>query len=183
MVDTPLHPSTVPDIVTSLLTTDKELASDAEKRINQYLADSSKSPKDHAYLANVIDIIYGKVAEIKDLRDKLKETVDDFSGINEEGALVVGTLLTAILKSGDIPSMAIYSGAMAAAIKLAFKGAKLWYKNGKRAKLEEETNDALTHAAGEASKIFKDTYPESTVIEVHPESIRSKAMSYALSAF
>lgn len=175
-----LDPSTAPDVIITLLSADKKLASDAENRL-QELFKNAKG-QDLAYFSNVLFVIHGKVAEIEALQTKMADEVAGFESINEEGALVVGTLATALTQMGNIALMTALAGTVAAAIKVVFSFVKFYNKNKRRKALQTGTNEALQQATTECVKIYNETYKPSKVIQVPQElrdALKEKAVSHA----
>ncbi len=178
-----LDPSTVPDVIISLISSDKKLASDAENRLQHLLA-NAKSAQDSAYFSNVLFVIHGKVAEVEALQTKMTDEVNDFESMNEEGALVVGTLATALTQMGNIALMTALAGTVAAAIKAGFSIFKLRYKNARRKDLEKGTHEALKQATTECVKIYNEAYKPSEEMKVTGlESLSVKAAFHAKSIF
>jgi hypothetical protein len=151
-----LDPASVPDVIISLMSTDKKLAADADGRLQELLK-NAKAP-DVAYFSNVLFVIKGKVAEIEALQAKMTDRVAAFESINEEGALVIGTLATALTQLGDIALMTALAGATAAGIKLVFSAAKFVYKNQRRNDLEAGTHESLTQATNECVGFYNAAY-------------------------
>jgi hypothetical protein len=177
-----LDPATVPDVIITLISADKKLATDAENRL-QNLFTNAKG-QDLAYFSNALFVIHGKVAEIEALQAKMTDEVKDFESINEEGALVVGTLATALTQMGNIALMAALAGTVAAAIKAVFSLTKLRYKNMRRKDLETGTHEVLNRATTECVKIYNEAYKPSVEIKVPDEllqTLRKKAAFLAKS--
>ena len=180
MVELPLYPETIPDVVTALISTDQASSKKTDQMLEKVLADSSNYAKAHSYMTNVVFVVRGKVAEINDLGGRLKARADDVDAINEEAIVVSGTLITALTQSGNIPLMAIYSGFFAALSKIGFKLAKAGYRDWwLKAKLEKGTNEALAEATREATKIFNDAYHENRSTEHVIKTLQVKAKSVA----
>jgi hypothetical protein len=178
-----LDAATVPDVIITLLSTDKQLASDAENRLQELLT-NAKSPQDSAYFSNALFIIHGKVAEVEALQAKMTDEVNNFQSINEEGALVIGTLATALTQLGNIALMTALAGTVAAAIKAVFSLTKLLYKNARRKDLEMGTHEVLTRATTECVKIYNEAYKPREEIKVPPglaETLSKKALFLAKS--
>jgi hypothetical protein len=177
-----LNPDTVPDVIISLLSADKKLASDAENRL-QELFTKAKSQQESAYLSNALFVIHGKVAEVEALQAKMTDEVNNFQSINEEGALVVGTLATALTQMGNIVLMTALAGTAAAAIKAVFSFIKLRYKNARRKDLETGTHEVLEQATTECVKIYNEAYKPSEEIDVTGllETLSKKAAFHAKS--
>jgi len=159
-----LDPATVPDVIITLLSADKKLASDAENRLQELLTNAKS--QDSAYFSNALFVIHGKVAEIEALQAKMTDEVNNFQAINEEGALVVGTLATALTQMGNIVLMTTLAGTVAAAIKAVFSLTKLRYKNARRKDLETGTHEVLKQATTECVKIYNEAYKPGEEIKV-----------------
>lgn len=160
-----LNPATVQDVIITLFSADKKLASDAENRLQELLK-NAKSQQDSAYFSNALFVIHGKVAEIEALQTKMTDEVNNFQSINEEGALVIGTLATALTQMGNIVLMTALAGTVAAAIKVVFSFTKLHYKNARRKDLETGTKEILKQATTECVNIYNEAYKPSEEINM-----------------
>lgn len=180
MVELPLYPETIPDVVTALLSTDQDVSKKTEQMLEKSLADSAKDPKATSYMSNVVFLVRGKVAEVEDLGARLKARADDFDGINEDALVVVGTLITAITQSGNVPLMAVYSGVFAEGRKILFKAVKGLYRDWwLKGILEKGTNEALLRATREGTAIYNDIYKETRSSEHVVKTLQVKAKSFA----
>lgn len=180
MVELNLYPEIIPEVVTSLLSSDRSISDKTGAMLEQQLAEASSDQKAHSYMSNVVYLIRGKVAEVKDLGERLKARADDFDGINEEGLVVVGTLITAITQSGNISLMAVYSGVFAGGSKVAFKLAKGFYRDWwLKGKLQKGMSEALAQATEEATLIYNETYGANRNTNHVVETLQTKAKSFA----
>lgn len=167
----PLDPLTVSHVIMSLVSENKQLADQTRQRIENLITSYPDGSMERQYLNNLITIIDGGVAKVINVKDSLKQKVEDFNSINEEAALVIGTFLAAVSQIGNIANMAILSGSIAGAIKIGFKIAKWLYKNAKRKELVNRVSDTLQEATKDATQIYNNLYQPEQRITVPPETL------------
>ncbi len=167
----PLDPLTVSHVIMSLVSENKQLADQTRQRIENLITSYPDGSRERQYLNNLITIIDGGVAQVIDVKDSLKQKVEDFNSINEEAALVIGTFLAALSQIGNIANMAILSGSIAGAIKIGFKIAKWLYKNAKRKELVNRVSNTLQEATQDATQIYNNLYQPVQGITVTKETL------------
>jgi len=178
----PLNPVSVSHIVLSLVSENQELAKQTRQRIEELVNSYPPDTKDRRYLNNIITLIDGSVARVIELRDSLKQKVDDFDSINEEAALVMGTFLAAVSQIGNITNMAIWSGVIAGSIKMAFKITKWRYRVSRKNELTLRVDGTLKKAIKDAEKIYNDVYtptPEFTITNETMNQVSWAAASFS----